>query len=186
MEALPEKVEAIYAAALPLFVAQGIQGTSTASIAKAAGVSNGTLFHYFSTKEALVLALYRHLKLALAEQTPTPSAANSPLAQIEQVLLSVIHWAMAHPDGYRYLRMVSQPPFSALLTPEDHALGFSAHMALLQAGQAAGQVAAGPTHLLYALLSAQVDALLAVLEQFPEAQDTLIAFALQRMRASLQ
>lgn len=40
---------------------------STASIAAAAGVSNGTLFHQFPTKQALIDALYLSIKTDLAD-----------------------------------------------------------------------------------------------------------------------
>jgi AcrR family transcriptional regulator len=39
------------AAALQLFVAFGFHGTPTSRIAAQAGVSNGTLFHYYKTKQ---------------------------------------------------------------------------------------------------------------------------------------
>lgn len=45
------------AAATRLFADEGFHGTSTRKIAAAAGVSEGTLFHYFSTKNALLLAI---------------------------------------------------------------------------------------------------------------------------------
>jgi len=50
----PARKEDLSRAALALFVAQGIPHTSTAEIARAAGVAAGTLFLYFPTKQALV------------------------------------------------------------------------------------------------------------------------------------
>ncbi|GAB3722324.1 TetR/AcrR family transcriptional regulator [Nocardiopsis nanhaiensis] len=44
-------------AAAPLFATRGLDGTSTAQIREAAGVSSGTLFHYFASKRAVLLAL---------------------------------------------------------------------------------------------------------------------------------
>lgn len=45
------------AAATRLFADEGFHGTSTRKIAAAASVSEGTLFHYFSTKNVLLLAI---------------------------------------------------------------------------------------------------------------------------------
>lgn len=45
------------AAATRLFAEEGFHNTSTRKIAAAAGVSEGTLFHYFSTKNALLQAV---------------------------------------------------------------------------------------------------------------------------------
>ncbi|MEU3020702.1 TetR/AcrR family transcriptional regulator [Nocardiopsis sp. NPDC007018] len=47
----------IMTAAAPLFAAHGLEGTSTARIREAAGVSSGTLFHYFPSKRAILVAL---------------------------------------------------------------------------------------------------------------------------------
>lgn len=46
------------AAAQELFLAKGFDGTSVAEISRAAGVSNGALFHQFPTKEELGFAVY--------------------------------------------------------------------------------------------------------------------------------
>ena len=59
------KPETILAAALSLFRSEGVN-VSTARIAKQAGVSNGTLFNYFPTKQALIDALYVSIKTELA------------------------------------------------------------------------------------------------------------------------
>jgi AcrR family transcriptional regulator len=57
-----DKREQILASALRLFVEFGFHGTPTSKIAKEAGVSNGTLFHYFATKEDLIKELYISIK----------------------------------------------------------------------------------------------------------------------------
>lgn len=57
--------DAILAAAATLFVSDGVN-VSTARIAQAAGVSNGTLFNYFPTKQALIDALYISIKRDLS------------------------------------------------------------------------------------------------------------------------
>jgi AcrR family transcriptional regulator len=41
-----------------LFFAQGVEETSVAEICRASGVSNGSLFHHFGTKEAIALAIF--------------------------------------------------------------------------------------------------------------------------------
>lgn len=52
------KREKILHTAMCLFVEKGVQSTSTASIAKEAGVATGTLFHHFKSKEELLHELY--------------------------------------------------------------------------------------------------------------------------------
>lgn len=57
----PEKHQAkrqeILSAAASLFATQGFQATTVAQICAAAGISAGSLFHYFSSKRALFAAL---------------------------------------------------------------------------------------------------------------------------------
>ncbi len=52
-------MEVILQATAALFVAQGYEGASTNRIAEAAGVSIGTLYQYFPSKDALLLELSR-------------------------------------------------------------------------------------------------------------------------------
>ncbi len=59
---MTDKRRQILDAALALCAEDGLQGAATARIAKAAGVANGTLFHHFPRKEALILQLYQDIK----------------------------------------------------------------------------------------------------------------------------
>ncbi len=54
---LEQREADIVEAATTLFASDGFHATSTRKIAAAAGVSEGTVFHYFSTKNALLLAI---------------------------------------------------------------------------------------------------------------------------------
>ncbi|HDY82189.1 MAG TPA: TetR/AcrR family transcriptional regulator [Halieaceae bacterium] len=54
---LEQRESDIMTAATRLFADEGFHGTSTRKIAAATGVSEGTLFHYFSTKNVLLLAI---------------------------------------------------------------------------------------------------------------------------------
>lgn len=47
-------------AALTCFSATGYAGTSTAAICRQAGIGSGTFFHYFPTKQSLLLAILAH------------------------------------------------------------------------------------------------------------------------------
>ncbi len=57
----------IMEAATRLFADEGFHGTSTRKIAAAAGVSEGTLFHYFKTKNVLLLAILDDFYASLIE-----------------------------------------------------------------------------------------------------------------------
>ena len=56
--------------ALRLFTRYGVDATPTSRISKEAGVSTGTLFHYFPDKDNLVGALYISIKKEMAGADP--------------------------------------------------------------------------------------------------------------------
>jgi TetR/AcrR family transcriptional regulator len=55
-----ERRQQLIDAALHLFATNGFRGTTTKSIAQAAGVSEGIIFRYFPTKEDLYTAILNH------------------------------------------------------------------------------------------------------------------------------
>src|SRR5260370_16749896 len=61
-----DKRNAILSAATQVFAERGL-GAPTAAITSAAGIAEGSLFTYFKTKDELINALYRELKLGLAD-----------------------------------------------------------------------------------------------------------------------
>ena len=102
-------------AALTLFVAQGISETSTASIAKHAGVATGTLFHHFENKKVLVEALYLNLKQELVTSLQLNNAINSN-EQALSVWRSAIKWGLDNPEKFSFFTIYySFPLFYILL-----------------------------------------------------------------------
>ncbi len=69
--------------ALELFVQKGYAGTKASEIAKAVGVSEGLLFHYFPTKEALYLELVKH---GVKATQVYPCEINDPYRAILSVI----------------------------------------------------------------------------------------------------
>jgi len=62
-----DKRNAILDAATRLFAERGLTAAPTSEISKQAGVAEGTLFTYFKTMNYLINALYREIKLELAD-----------------------------------------------------------------------------------------------------------------------
>lgn len=53
--------ELIIAAAVQLFAARGYEATSTAELARVAGVSEGTIFHHFKTKDGVLVHILTNM-----------------------------------------------------------------------------------------------------------------------------
>ncbi len=109
------KKQQLLDAALALFVEQGIYATSTASIAKTAGVATGTLFHHFPSKDALVLELYKNIKQEFALQIVPFELDEAQLEQQAKVIWQqAIDWALANADQQQFCLLVMQyQPLSA-------------------------------------------------------------------------
>ncbi|AJY44816.1 TetR/AcrR family transcriptional regulator [Martelella endophytica] len=99
-----EKRTAILAAATRLVATQGT-GVSTAKIARAAGVAEGTVFVYFETKailmEALLLALEGELAKAFAFDALPGDGGREDLHHIWSRL---IDWGVSHPECWRAMK----------------------------------------------------------------------------------
>jgi len=103
------KKQQLLDSALTLFVNRGIDATSTASIAKHASVANGTLFHHFPSKEALVLALYKKIKQDFALQIkPFQLNQNKLKQQAKRVWDQAIDWGIINADKQQFCQQVSQ------------------------------------------------------------------------------
>lgn len=101
---VPDKGEAIFEAALALFVERGFYGTTVPDVAKRAKVAAGTIYHYFSSKEALVNAVFRRWKQALAQEVYTKFPAMAgPEEQFSTMWVTMARWALEHPTAFAFL-----------------------------------------------------------------------------------
>ncbi len=99
-----EKRAAILRAATDLVATSGT-GVSTAKIAKKAGVAEGTIFTYFSTKEELLGALFLELEGALAHALlHDPLPGDEGRDDILQFWTRLIDWGAANPHQWRTLK----------------------------------------------------------------------------------
>lgn len=86
-----EKQRRIVAAARRLFAEQGFAETTTLQIAEAADIGTGTLFLYASSKEDLLLLIFKDEMLevahtSLAQVTPDQSSIDSIMAVFERMV----------------------------------------------------------------------------------------------------
>lgn len=113
-----DKRDAILAAAIRVIVSQGLSAP-TATIAKEAGISNGSLFTYFETKADLFNQLYIGLKAEMTAAALTGFPAKAALRkQAFHVWSHWMHWAASHPDKRRVLAHLG---VSDQITPETRA-----------------------------------------------------------------
>lgn len=116
---MKEKEQKIMDAALILFVERGFHGTSTAEIAKTAGVATGTLFHYFKTKEELINRLYLYTKESMYMEITTHFEDKNSLKEtLKGLWLNFIDFSMEEPEKFQFILTFHASPFITSLTQE--------------------------------------------------------------------
>jgi AcrR family transcriptional regulator len=100
----------ILGAATELFIAAGVENVSVAEVCRAAGVSNGSFFHHFPSKEGLALEITLALR---REYWDFVLAELEPKADAKEGVAGAIRAAFAYlrqfPDRYRLSRSDDAP-----------------------------------------------------------------------------
>jgi len=177
---------AIMGAAIRVIAAQGL-GAPTATIAREAGVSNGSLFTYFATKADLLNHLYVALKaeMAAAALDGLPTEGDSR-AQLRHMWSRWLRWATSCPEKRRTL---AQLDVSDTITEESQqaaSASLAGIRALLERSREHGPLRDAPLVFVVALLSALAEATIDFMIRDPANADepSMAAFeALWRMIA---
>ena len=116
-----DKRNAIIDAATRLFAERGLTAAPTSEISKQAGVAEGTLFTYFKTKDDLINALYREIKLELADamMSDFPRKKNVR-TRLQHVWDRYVNWGIANP---KQRKVLAQLQVSEVLTNESRDAG---------------------------------------------------------------
>ena len=166
-----DRRNAILAAATRAIASQGL-GAATATIAKEAGVSNGSLFLYFDTKTTLLNELYVGLKTEMgAAATAGLASEGAPRDQIRHMWGQWLRWATTNPEKRRAL---AQLEVSDEITPEAHRTVADAQKGmaeLLERLRADGPMRDAPLGFVLTLASAIADATMDAMIREPAQTD---------------
>src|SRR3984893_19364549 len=101
-----DKRNAILSAATQVFAERGL-GAPTSAISQAAGVAEGTLFTYFPTKDELVNALYREIKLELADAMMSGFPRKKNIrTRLQHIWDGYVNWGLANPEKRKVLALL--------------------------------------------------------------------------------
>lgn len=102
----PERRDSILDAALACFVERGFHGTAIPEIAEKANIAPGTIYHYFDSKDALVNALYRHWKAAIAQRVFMAFPQAAPARKQFQVIWhEMVAFAQGAPTAFAFIEL---------------------------------------------------------------------------------
>ena len=99
-----DKKQQLLEVATKLFVERGFHATPTSAITKEAGVSAGILFHYFKTKEDLIIAIYIKLKEEYANAIIVDiNKFKAGRSKLRLIWSNSWNWGLENPIKYLFL-----------------------------------------------------------------------------------
>ena len=102
-----DKRNAILSAATEVFAERGLSA-ATSAISSAAGVAEGTLFTYFKTKDDLINALYREIKLELADAMMSDFPRRAGIRErLQHVWNRYLAWGIKNPSQHKVLQQMT-------------------------------------------------------------------------------
>lgn len=137
----------ILLAGLDLFVKKGYASTKTSDIARAAGMSDGLLFHYFATKEKLYEELVR-IGMEASDDWMEQNT-DRPLDFFLEVTEQILEMIQGNPQGAMFFILMAQAQRNST-TPEGvlkllaaQKSRFAKTMELITRGQKIGEIRSG-------------------------------------------
>src|SRR5437868_8806409 len=128
-------------AAVRVFARKGYHASRVGDIAEEAGVAHGLLYHYFASKEDVLLSVFRETWRALiATIESVEEAGDPPREQLRKVAEILLRSWRRDPDLVRVL--VLEVTRSQLLAGEmdEIVASFAAIQAIIERGQADGSI----------------------------------------------
>ncbi|MBN2303748.1 MAG: TetR/AcrR family transcriptional regulator [Anaerolineae bacterium] len=130
---MSDKRHAILDATLTLVAQHGFHGTSMSMIAKAAGVSAGIIYHYFDSKDALMIALYSDIKRRLGHEIIAGFADDMPLRDgFRWVMLTFLDFYTRRPHETAFVEQFANSPYMTPHLEAEFADDYAPVMALIE------------------------------------------------------
>lgn len=163
-----DKRESFLNAALKLFVAHGVQNTSTAAIAKEAGTAAGTLFLYFPTKQDLIHELV--LKIG-REQSEYIKTLLDPALSVRDMFFTIwsgsIRWFLENREAYEFNQQVRDTGWVDAATVQESAKFFDYFSDAIKKGLAEGALKPYPLEVIGGFLYQDIVAVMNILRTQP-------------------
>ena len=164
-----DKRERLLVAALRLFAAHGIQDTSTAEIAKEAGVASGTLFLYFPTKQHLVNEL---VILVSKQEAEHINHLLNPSLSVRDTFFAIwdgsIRWLLENPEVFQYSQQVRHSGLVSEAATLESGKYFSFYYETIQRGLQEGIIKPYPIDLIGGFLYQDIVAMMNHIRMQPD------------------
>lgn len=103
-----ERRSQILESALKVFIEKGYNGATTLEIAKEAGISEVTLFRYFSSKKELFMACIEPILITTLEDSIVAAQDLKPMEKLKYILKDRIKFISNHHEVIKLILMESE------------------------------------------------------------------------------
>lgn len=105
------KKEVIINGAIELFVNKGFTASTNELISRVE-IAKGTLYHYFKSKDQLIVDIYKTLMFEIEEECVSEmSEKDDPLAYTKDVFGKIVSWFIKNPNRFAYIKSFESSPY---------------------------------------------------------------------------
>ena len=123
---LSNKKEAIFESTLKLVKEHGFHGTPMSQIATHANVATGTIYHYFSSKDELIVELFKYCRLKMGEHVFKIDNGFSYNERFFHIWNSLLEYYADHQDVFSFFEQFYSSPYSELVKNKEITEDFNA------------------------------------------------------------
>ncbi|MFK3795104.1 MULTISPECIES: TetR/AcrR family transcriptional regulator [unclassified Pseudomonas] len=163
-----DKRNALIDSALRVFAEQGL-GAPTSKIAKRAGVSEGTLFNYFETKDDLLNQVYLQLKAQLRDvMMPGYPSDHDLKSRLHHAWHTYVGWGVAHPQERKAMALLMMSDRVTDASKQSGSEAFNDIHRHMQEGTACGALRDQPTAFIAAIMRSLAETTMDFMSNEPE------------------
>jgi AcrR family transcriptional regulator len=148
----------ILQAAMELIAKNGFHGAPTAMIAAEAGVGAGTLYRYFTDKDALIVEVQKEVEAHLHQQLQQDYPSEKSIRhRLDHYFIGLMRFFIAHPLEFKFLGQFYDSPYGVelrrdkIFSKANGEMSIETMRSLLEQGTDAGLIKDLPLVLLFAL-----------------------------------
>lgn len=117
---MTDKKEAILISTLELIKDNGFHGTPISMIAKRAGVASGTIYHYFASKDAIIIALHQRIKTQMvAAMFNEANCGKEYKQQFFDGWINLCKYFINNPSALFFHEQFTSSPYAKILSKKD-------------------------------------------------------------------
>lgn len=103
-------LDRIFDEAMCLFVEDGFSA-SINKLVQRTGIAKGTFYHYFKSKEELILALYKRLMFQIERECVSNYLQESAKDYSQKTFAAIVKWFISHPERFYYITVFETSPY---------------------------------------------------------------------------